>query len=83
MNSVFLKVSSAFLINGHIAKNGEVVEVSETEAKDLLHRGKAELATDVDAPNVAVEGEEVEQGEEATQDGQPKAAKAKGSKKAK
>lgn len=42
--TVFLKVSSAFLVDGQIAKVGEVVEVNKTEAKDLLHRGKAMLA---------------------------------------
>ncbi len=48
--SVFLKVSSAFLVGGTIAKTGEIVEVSEGEAKDLLQRGKATLATADDAP---------------------------------
>ena len=47
--SVFLKVSSAFLVGGTIAKTGEIVEVSEGEAKDLLQRGKATLATADDA----------------------------------
>ena len=48
--TVFLKVSSAFMAGGRIAKAGEIVEVSEGAAKDLLHRGKATLATSVDAP---------------------------------
>ena len=48
--SVFLKVSSAFLCGGAIAKKGEVVEVSNVEAKDLLARGKAVVATESDAP---------------------------------
>lgn len=48
--SVFLKVSSAFLCGGSIAKKGEIVEVSNAEAKDLLARGKAVVATDDDAP---------------------------------
>jgi hypothetical protein len=43
--SVFLLVTSAFMVDGQIAKAGEVVEVSNTEAKDLLNRGKAKLAT--------------------------------------
>ena len=64
--SVFLKVSSAFMVGGHIAKTGEIVEVSEGEAKDLLQRGKAILATAADAPEqpaVEVEqtGQETEQ----------------------
>ncbi len=46
--SVFLKVCSAFMVSGQIAKIGDIVEVSETDAKDLLHRGKAILATAAD-----------------------------------
>ncbi len=48
--SVFLKVSSAFMVGGQIAKAGDIVEVSEGDAKDLLHRGKATLATAADSP---------------------------------
>ena len=51
--TVFLKVTSAFLANGLIAKPGEVVEVAIAEAKDLLHRGKAEVANESDAHKVA------------------------------
>lgn len=66
--SVFLKVSSAFLVGGHIATVGEIVEVSEAEAKDLLQRGKATLATAHDAPEQ--EHQEPEQtGDEAEQTG--------------
>ena len=49
-DSVFLKVSSAFLVGGLLAKRGEVVEVTNAEAKDLLARGKAVVATEKDAP---------------------------------
>ena len=42
--SVVLKVTSAFLVGGQVAKAGELVEVTKAEAKDLLHRGKATLA---------------------------------------
>lgn len=45
MNSVTLKVTSAFLVGGALARPGELVEVTVSEAKDLLARGKAELAT--------------------------------------
>ena len=48
--TVFLKVSSAFLVGGQLAKAGEIVEVTGTEAKDLLARGKATVATVADAP---------------------------------
>lgn len=43
MKSVLLKLTSAIVISGSIAKAGEVVEVTELEAKNLLARGKGEL----------------------------------------
>lgn len=43
MKSVLLKLTSAIVISGVIAKAGEVVEVTEHEAKNLLARGKGEL----------------------------------------
>ncbi len=48
--TVMLKVTSAFLVGGDVARSGEVVEVTTAEAKDLLHRGKAVLATAADEP---------------------------------
>lgn len=55
MRTVSLKVTSAFLVGGKIAKVGQVVEVSEADAKALLHRGKAVLAVvqpaQADAPD--------------------------------
>lgn len=50
IKTVFLKVYSAFLVGGQLAKAGEIVEVSSAEAKDLLARGKATVATVADAP---------------------------------
>lgn len=46
MEKYFLKITSAVAINGEIVTAGNIVEVSEVLAKDLLRRGKAELATD-------------------------------------
>lgn len=43
--NVSLKISSAVIIGGKLVKAGEVIEVSGGDAKDLLHRGKAKLAT--------------------------------------
>lgn len=43
MKSVLLKLTSAIAIGGAIAKAGEVVEVTELEAKNLLARGKGKL----------------------------------------
>lgn len=41
----FLKLTSALLIDGVICRAGEIVEVSESQAKNFLYRGKAEVAT--------------------------------------
>lgn len=51
--TVFLKVTSAFMVGGDIAKAGDIVAVTNTEAKDLLARGKAEPATAEDAGEAA------------------------------
>lgn len=40
-----LKLTSAVAFGGVISKAGDLVEASEAEAKNLLHRGKAVLAT--------------------------------------
>lgn len=53
--TVMLKVTSAFLVGGEVARKGEVVEVTTAEAKDLLHRGKAVLATAADEPKLAAQ----------------------------
>lgn len=51
--SIFLKITSAVWIGGEIAKPGNIVEVSDLEAKDLLGREVAVLANAEDAPKVA------------------------------
>lgn len=48
--SVAVKLTSAIGIAGVLVRAGEVIEVSESAAKDLLRRGKAELATEEDEP---------------------------------
>lgn len=78
---VVLKLSSAISLDGKIVKAGYIVEVDQTLAKSLLHRGKAVLATvepgDVIGVDVQVSGfivgenSPVEQPEE-TQAEQPK-----------
>ncbi|QPB08619.1 hypothetical protein KB681_gp06 [Burkholderia phage Mica] len=40
---VQLKLTGAIVIDGVIARAGTLVEMVESEAKDLLRRGKAEL----------------------------------------
>lgn len=45
--SVFVKAKSAFTLGGgEYAKKGEIVEVDQVLAKDLLHRDKVDLASD-------------------------------------
>lgn len=43
---VTLKLTSAVALGGSIRKAGALVEVSEPDARNLLDRGKAVLATD-------------------------------------
>lgn len=55
-----LKLTSALVIAGVVCRPGELVEVSELEAKNFLARGKAELATTDDG----VEEEQEEPGDD-------------------
>lgn len=41
--SIVLLLTSAIVIDGDVMKKGSLVEVSESEAKNLLHRGKATI----------------------------------------
>lgn len=43
MNTVILMLTSAIAIAGEVMRAGSLVEVTEDEARDLLHRGKGEL----------------------------------------
>lgn len=45
MKSYVLKLTSAIVVDGGIVKAGSLVELSTAEAKNLLSRGKAVLAT--------------------------------------
>lgn len=47
-NTIFLKLTSAIVVGGEVVKPPALIEVTESEAKALLHRGKAEVATDHD-----------------------------------
>lgn len=54
MAKIYLVLTSAVAINGAIHNAGSVIEVSEAEAKNILARGKARLATaDDDVPPAA------------------------------
>lgn len=61
MKSYVLKLTSAVAIDGQISRAGSLVEVSEPEAKNLLHRGKAVLAT---AEDGVEQHEDEDQGED-------------------
>jgi hypothetical protein len=39
--SIVLRLTSAIVVDVDVMKKGSLVEVSEAEAKNLLHRGKA------------------------------------------
>jgi ribosomal protein L9 len=66
--SVFLVITSAVAIDGELAKANSIVEVSDAEARNLLHRGKARLATEADGIEAAeVKADTEPDGEEATQ----------------
>jgi hypothetical protein len=58
--SVLLKVSSAFVLDGSVVTKGELVEVTNAEAKRLLARGKADLATDKDVKAAKAKSEAAE-----------------------
>jgi hypothetical protein len=55
--TIFLVLTSAIAIDGGICRAGSLVEVSELEAKNFLHRGKARLATAEDGAPVDDEPE--------------------------
>lgn len=48
MRSYTLKLTCAIAVDGQVLRPGTLVEMSEAEAKNLLGRGKAVLATEVD-----------------------------------
>jgi hypothetical protein len=52
-DTVFLVVKSAFVLSGDIVTEGMLVEVTNAEARDLLSRDKARVATEEDQPDVA------------------------------
>ena len=42
--TIFLVLTAAIVMDGEIVPAGETIEVTEKEAKNLMHRGKAVLA---------------------------------------
>lgn len=47
---IFLVLLAAVGLDGALCAAGSLVEVTDTEARNLLHRGKARLATAEDMP---------------------------------
>lgn len=72
---VFLKLTSAIVLDGQISKAGDLVEVAEAEAKNLLSRGKAVLAVQDAAPD---EGEVAAEAVEPEPEKAPKGKRGKG-----
>lgn len=58
--NVHLVVTSAFMLAGDMAVEGDIVEVTNAEARDLLDRGKARLATAEDGVTDEPEADEAE-----------------------
>jgi hypothetical protein len=79
-----VRVTSAFVVEGAIARKGQVVELPEEVAKDVLRRGKAVVASDDEAPKAetASDGSASEQqGESAAgsdDSAKPRRSKSKG-----
>lgn len=57
--SFVLKLTSAIAVDGDVMRAGSLVEVDEATARNLLHRGKAELATESDGGELG-QGKEVD-----------------------
>lgn len=53
-STVDLKATAAFVLAGEIVRPGAVISVADALAKNLLHRGRAVLATADDAPAIKV-----------------------------
>jgi hypothetical protein len=56
-DNVYLVATSAFMVAGDMILAGDVVEVSDSEARDLLSRGKARVATAEDGAPQDDDGE--------------------------
>jgi len=52
--NVILKLTSAIVVAGQVIKPPALVEMTDSEARNLLHRGKAVVATEADGVASAV-----------------------------
>jgi hypothetical protein len=75
MKTANIKLTAAIVVDGKIAKAGSVLlDVPEENAKGLLNRGKAVLATEADEARAIAEAEGAEvETEETEGDDKPKA----------
>jgi hypothetical protein len=58
MKMATIKLTAAIAIGGEIVRAGTVIDIGEDAAKDLLRRGKAEVATADDEPEADAEDDE-------------------------
>lgn len=57
MKTASVLLTSAIVIGGELIRRGTIVTIGEDAAKDLLRRGKAEVATAEDEPEPEAEDE--------------------------
>lgn len=62
-----LKLTHAIVVAGEVITPGNLIDVVESEAKDLLRRGKAVLADENDAPRAASTEEAADETESAAE----------------
>ncbi|HKY46141.1 MAG TPA: hypothetical protein VJM50_23825 [Pyrinomonadaceae bacterium] len=49
-NTVFVKLTAAIVVGGEVVRPPAIVELTHSEARDLLNRGKGVTATERDGP---------------------------------
>lgn len=68
MSTVKMKLVGAIVVGGEVVRPPAIVEVSEAEAVNLAHRGKAVPATENDSPTATSPSAEVAKGGQADAD---------------
>jgi hypothetical protein len=59
---ITLRCTAAFTLNGDIVRPGDLVELTRTEAANLLHRGRVEIIDGDQAAEPAAEAPKVARG---------------------
>lgn len=70
-DTVFMKLTGAIVVGGHVVGPPAIVEVSAAEAANLARRGKAVAATEGDTPTVLAATREPEPAAEPERDDPP------------